>query len=248
MPAIVASAKLPAQAATLYVYDTPGSQWQRLTATGGALDANIKKWGGTDVSGRDITPDIQSLGDPAVQGVLRSLGVALVGYTDATANETIRRFVERTADSVDTIGPAAGLLRTLGDPGAIAIPPLTGKTVAKILEDILTALGGVLSPQWDSYSVRNTGAAPFAVTVDSTVDGGRIVVSCHASMPLVAGNNATIAVETSNDNVNWVPEFTWTITDGGAISQQFFNARRYIRQNATAVVGGVLTMDLASSR
>jgi len=237
----------PAVSSNNKIWD--GANWVNMVgSTDGRQAINIDRVGGAAQTGDDWSLRLQALNDPTVLGLAQATGLPAWPTTDATANETLRRFLERVADSADTIGPVMGLMRTLGDLGAIGTAPTTGKTIAKILEDILTALGGIASPQWDSYSTRNAGAVPFTVTVDSTVDGGRIVVSCHASMPILAGNNATIVIETSNDNVNWCPEFTWTITDGGATSQQFFNARRYIRMDATAVAGGTLTMDLASSR
>jgi hypothetical protein len=163
MPVTPTGEVYPISAIGNFGFDFGINQWIKVLATGGATHVNIARWGGTAVTGDDLTLRFYALNDATVQGLLASIGVVTPPGTDASANQTQRKFLERIAESVDTIGAVAGLLRTLGDVGAGATAPGTGKTIAKILEDILA--GVAPSTAKNRYETL-TGAAANAESVD----------------------------------------------------------------------------------
>ena len=55
---------------------------------------DIVKWGGTNLTGRDISNDIKTLSDDTVKGILRSLGDAGASPTNASGSTLLQRIAD----------------------------------------------------------------------------------------------------------------------------------------------------------
>jgi hypothetical protein len=118
-----------------------GDQWIKIVASASGLAVNVRSWGFPEVilTGRDITTDIQSLSDPAVIGVLRTMGDAGAVPTNTSGRTFLQWFND--------------ILRAIDDPGVGPTAAATTKTVRRLLEDILAASGGGVNETHETIAV-----------------------------------------------------------------------------------------------
>lgn len=230
--------KRPIQAHGNYAYDPDEQGWVPVQTSGGSQNVNLAQWGGTALTGRDITVDIEQLS--------RTIGDAGAGPTD-TPGETVLHKLERVSISVDD-DTAKGLLRSIGDAGA-APTNVTGNTVLQLLSDIITALGSLPATQWNPLSSGQQTSAITAddvATLDTGLLGGRLVVNLAISNPTQA---TTVALQGSSDGANWnTLGIAQVLAGGGTDFLAIFGAFRYLRANVTAIAGDITTVEIASSR
>jgi len=85
-------ARYPVRA--LGMHGWTGDEWIEIITSAGGLACDITAWGGTPVTGRDVTLDFQALSDETVPGLSQAMGLPTGVPTDATADNTVRRFLE----------------------------------------------------------------------------------------------------------------------------------------------------------
>lgn len=158
-------------------WDEITQDWEKIYVVGGAGYVNIAAWGGETLTGRDITPDIQSLADDTVVGMLRSIGDAGAAPTNATGN-TLLEWLNILARSID-------------DATAAPTAAATTKTVRRLLEDILGAVGGSVNEDYErldfSAPLNGSVSTPQSFSqavdhIDVLVEGGDLDVEVSDSV------------------------------------------------------------------
>ena len=71
---LTSGTRYPVRALGLHGWN--GSNWVEIVTDSGHLAVDIGSWGGTTLTGRDITTDIMSLTDDSIGGLFRSIGDA----------------------------------------------------------------------------------------------------------------------------------------------------------------------------
>ena len=95
----------PLQAIAMYGWDSGAGEWSKILWAGGALAVNVDQWGGTTVTGRDISGDFQALTDDAIKGLMRSIGDAGALPANSAGNTVLKLL----ADILTALGGAAGM-------------------------------------------------------------------------------------------------------------------------------------------
>jgi hypothetical protein len=86
--------KFPIQGIGNYGFDGGSGQWIRVIVTGGALAVNIARWGGTVVTGRDVSLDLRALSDFTNIGIGRSIGDPGAAPLAPTTGKTLLALLE----------------------------------------------------------------------------------------------------------------------------------------------------------
>jgi hypothetical protein len=173
----LAGERYPVQALGNFGWD--GSEWIKIVASAGGLAVNVRSWGFPEVilTGRNITTDIQSLADPTVIGVLRSMGDAGAGAANTTGNTILQWFAE--------------ILRAIDDTGVGPTAALGNKTVRRLLEDILAASGGGINEHYESITTV-CGAAYAAGGLSQAVENLQVIAE-----------NADLEIQTQDLSAVW---------------------------------------------
>jgi hypothetical protein len=181
----------------------------------GKMSGDIASWGGTAVTGRDITQDIARL-DIALSALRDAITAA------APNNKTLNDLYVRLAEVLG---------RNISQWGGTV---LTGRDISLDLAKLdiaLSALRDDLRAMFSPVSAYNssTGAA-LTVILDTGQYGGRTVVEVWVKSSAAA----TFTVDGSRDGTNWRTVDTITLSGTGEDHRGYQNAYRYVRVSTTA--------------
>lgn len=180
------------------------------------ITGDITKWGGTSVTGRDISGDFQALTDDSIKGLMRSIGDPGVAPTDATGKTLLKLLTDILA--VDFATESGGNLATLA--GKDFATQTTLDTLFKPSD-----LRGS-SPTYGTVSVANTATQIKA----SNSSRKSIFIQNLGSDNMYVGNDASVT--TANGGAKIVPgaameliyctSAIYGISDGGNIDTRYF--------------------------
>lgn len=159
--------RYPVQAYGTFGWD--GTQWLKIITSAGGIAVEVRAWGDPPVSltPRDVSLDFQGITDPAVRGLMRSLGDAGAAPLNSAGNTVLQWLFELE----EAIGPTAA-----GATNAVA-----NFTVRRFLELILAALGGAQNETIDPVSAAAPGGAPYSAASNFGAAVESVLVLCETA-------------------------------------------------------------------
>jgi len=177
------------------MYRWDGTAWGAASTGGnGDTSSDIQKWGGTTLTGRDVSGDLQALTDETTKGLLKSIGdigaagnlVSRIGDTDdglvdagavGSVSAKLRRITndlqaltdETTKGlfkSVGDIGAGGSLIARVGDTDDAAVDAGAVGTLAAKLRRLSEDVGSI----WGWVSGTDTTSAPKTSFTGQTVE------------------------------------------------------------------------------
>jgi len=128
------------------------------------VSGEVTKWGGTEVTGRDISLDLKAMVDDTIKGVMRTLGDPGAAPEDASG-ETVLKLLDRAADALEKIDDwddGANKCRISDGGGAITVDDGGGSlTIDNMYLSLMASSLGVMDDWEDENQVDKASVVPY---------------------------------------------------------------------------------------
>ena len=177
----------------------------------GKMASDITHWGGTALTGRDVSLDLKALTDDGIKGILKTLGDIGVGDNIATilaVIETVSGLVADVPVGAGDVGTISAKLRSISRDLVANIVLATGSNIiGKVNANLTQSDIAFLSAPWATniaagattdFSTEGTNAG-----IDISETGGEVSITLEVSVDTSFGARVDVSFLVSRDGVTW---------------------------------------------